>query len=142
MKKIKLGVKDNNFEYGFRETCLGICYKNDKFYLTKKKNEVSLIGGGIEPGETYLECLKREFLEESGLRVTSINEFVTIDCFWITKTNFHMNSLANFYIVKIDESRSAPIAAECELITVSKDEILSLLPLPYQKKAIELFLEL
>lgn len=110
--------------------------------MTKKKNEVSLIGGGIEPGETYLECLKREFLEESGLRVTSINEFVTIDCFWITKTNFHMNSLANFYIVKIDESRSAPIEAECELITVSKDEILSLLPLPYQKKAIELFLEL
>ena len=48
MKKVVVGKKDENIKYDFRETCFGIVYKNDMFYLTSKKGEPSLIGGGIE----------------------------------------------------------------------------------------------
>lgn len=141
MEKIQLGNKEENTEYGFRETCFGIYYKNGEFYLTKKRGEYSLIGGGIENNEEPLDCLKREFLEESGLKITSITDYITIDCYWITKTGFHMNSLANFYIVEIDDDKTNPTEDECELAIVTKNAILSLLPLPYQKKVIEIFLE-
>ena len=44
MKKIILGTKIENTKYDFRETCFGIVYKNDKFYVTEKNGEISLIG--------------------------------------------------------------------------------------------------
>ena len=141
MKKVVVGHKDENIKYDFRETCFGIVYKNNMFYLTNKNGETSLIGGGIEEGEDIKVCLEREFMEEAGLTVTDIYEFVTIDCYWVTRYKDNMNSLANFYIVKVNDEEVKPTEAGHELVKVTKDEILDLLPLPYHKKAIEMYLE-
>lgn len=56
---------------------LGYLEKNDKILLGLRENRPSKIyrnqwdlpGGQIEPGETVEEALKREFLEETGLRI-------------------------------------------------------------------------
>ncbi len=141
MKKITIGIKNESTNYSFRETCFGIVYINKNFYLTKKKEEISLIGGGIEKNETHIETLKREFLEESGLTIKSFQHFITIDCYWKTKNNSHTNSLSHFYIIKIGDKQSKPSEKLCELYITKKEEILNLLPLPYQNKAIELFLK-
>ena len=141
MKKIILGEKNNNLKYDFRETCFGIVYKNNEFYLTEKYGELSLIGGGVEEGESHQETLKREFIEESGLTITECSEFVTIDCFWHTRDNRNMESLANFYIVKISDEIKEPTEKGSVLVKKSKEELIDGLQLPYQKKAIELFLE-
>lgn len=69
MKKIVIGKKESNIHYGFRETCFGIVEVNNTFYITLKNGDYSLIGGGINDGESHLECLKREFLEEAGLTI-------------------------------------------------------------------------
>ena len=37
MDKITLGNKEIDKEYYFRETCFGIVYKNNIFYITIKK---------------------------------------------------------------------------------------------------------
>lgn len=140
MKKIILGVKKANIKYDFRETCFGIVYKNDKFYVTKKNGEISLIGGGVEPNETHEETLKREFIEESGLTITNIKEFITIDCYWITRNNDDMNSLANFYIVEVSDHIIDATEKESKLVILEKTELKDKLPLPYQKEAINLFL--
>ena len=52
-----------------------------------------------------------------------------------------MNSLANFYIVEVSDEEVEPTEAGHELVKVTKEEILDLLPLPYHKKAIEMYLE-
>ncbi len=103
MKKIQIGIKNKNIEYGFRETCFGIYVKNNMVYLTRKNNEISLIGGGLEKGESFYDCLYREFLEESGCKIRTIKEFYTIDCFWVTRDKYYMNSLAHFFLVDIEE---------------------------------------
>ena len=141
MKKIRLGTKKRNINYYFRETCFGIVYKNNKFYLTEKEKEISLIGGGVEKNETHEETLKREFIEESGLTIKKITPFITIDCYWHTRDNKEMNSLANFYIVEVDNKINKPTESISKLVKINKDDILNNLELPYQKKAIELFLE-
>lgn len=58
-----------------RVGCYGIVYNpKGEVLLIKKatgayKGKLDLPGGGIEYGETTLEALKREFLEETGMKV-------------------------------------------------------------------------
>lgn len=141
MRKIRLGIKKRSVKYNFRETCFGIVHKDDKFYLTDKNGEISLIGGGVESNENHIECLKREFIEEAGLTVNNCYEFITIDCFWITRNNKNMESLANFYIVDVNDKIEQPTEELSKLVIIEKDEIISKLALPYQKEAVRLYLE-
>ncbi|MBQ6324106.1 MAG: NUDIX domain-containing protein [Bacilli bacterium] len=141
MKKVILGEKKKNVKYDFRETCFGIIFKNDKFYLTEKHGELSLVGGGVEVGENHFETLKREAIEEAGLQVLEINDFVTIDCFWHTIDNREMESLANFYLVKVSDEILEATENVSNLVILDEKELLKRLSLPYQKKAIELYLQ-
>ena len=142
MKRIRLGVKDKNKEYIFRETCFGVVFKGGEFYVTEKDGEISLIGGGVEKGESHEETLRREFMEEAGLEIVNIAPLITIDCYWHTKDSRDMNSLANFYIVDVDDRIFEPTEKQSKLVRIKKDEIISKLSLPYQIKAVEIFLSL
>lgn len=141
MRTIKLGSKKKNIKYKFRETCFGIVFKDNEFYVTEKDGEISLIGGGIDNDETHEETLRREFIEEAGLKIKEIIPFVTIDCYWHTRDDHEMNSLANFYIVKVEDDILEPTESVSKLVLVSKDEIMSKLLLPYQYKAMQMFLD-
>ena len=141
MRKLVLGEKKKEVKYDFRETCFGIVYKNHKFYVTEKEGEISLIGGGIELRETHTETLKREFLEEAGLTIKNIEEFITIDCYWLTRNHNYMNSLANFYIVEVSDEIKEPTEELSKLKILEEKEIKKSLELPYQKEAIKIFFE-
>lgn len=70
-----------NFGNHLRVRVCGICIENDKVLLIKHKNIGnqgylwSPPGGGLQFGESVVECLKREFLEESNLSI-EINRFL------------------------------------------------------------------
>ncbi|MBE7074872.1 MAG: NUDIX domain-containing protein [Clostridiales bacterium] len=141
MEKVIIGEKLQNTEYDFRETCFGICVKEDKMLLVKKYEQYSFIGGGIEKGETHEECLKREFIEESGYDLLHIKPFVTVDCFWLAAGKYPLESLAHFYIVKVGEKICEPTEDGHVAEEVNVEDVENLLPLPYHKKALELFLK-
>lgn len=65
METIVIG-KEFQSHYSVRETCFGIVKKDNTLLFVNKNNQYSLVGGGIEKGETFIDCLKREFLEEAG----------------------------------------------------------------------------
>jgi len=142
MKKIILGEKFKG-KYDFRETCFGIYQKEGKLLLVKKNNQYSLVGGGIDKNETQEECLKREFLEETGYPISSIKELVSIDCFWLADNKYPLESLANIYIVDIDETCKIDALEKDthEIEFVDIDSVESLLPLPYHKEAIKEYLK-
>lgn len=137
MKKIIIGEKLENLKYDFRETCFGICMKDNKVLVTydKKYNQYSLIGGGIESGENYKDTLEREFLEEVGIKIKDIKPLFTIDCFWMAGGDYPMESLANFYSINIDEYLDVETESEYFFIDINELD----LPLPYQRKAIEIY---
>ena len=141
MEKILIGEKINGKKYDFRETCFGICIRNGNMLFVKKNEQFSFIGGGIEAGETHEECLKREFVEESGYEILNIKPFVTIDCFWLAAGKWPLESLANFYLVELGEKISEPIEEGHILEEIKIEEANNVLPLPYHKKALELFLK-
>lgn len=141
MEKIVIGNKTNE-KFGFRETCFGIVIKNDKALLVKKDNQFSLVGGGIEKNESHEECLKREFLEETGYLIKRYEELVSIDCFWLAGNKWPLESLANIYIVQVDEeTKIEPLENEHTIEFVNINEAENLLPLPYHKFAIYYYLK-
>ena len=137
MEKIVLGEKFNG-DFIFRETCFGICIKEGKLLLTKQlnKNEYSLVGGGIEKGESHSDCLKREFLEEAGFKVTSLTPLFVIDCFWLAGGTTEMESLVNIYEVEATKQCS-PLDNNHITEWVDFESAHLLLPLPYHKEALK-----
>ena len=141
MKTIQIG-EPFPIKYDFRETCFGIVEIDNKLLLINNNNQYSLVGGGIEPNETKEECLKREFLEESGYTVTNIKALIAIDCYWLAAGKYPMLSKANIYIVNIDEnSKQEPLEKGHHVKFIDINEVKDLLPLPYHKKAIEYYLD-
>ena len=136
MKKIILGKKDKNKKYDFRETCFGIYVKDNKLLVTfdPKYKQYTLIGGGIDNDESKHECLRREFKEEVGLKIKRIKHFITVDCFWLAGGDYPMESLANFFYIEPDKELNTKAEGKIEYIDLDKID----LPLPYQKKAIEI----
>ena len=141
MKTITMGEEFKE-KYSFRETCFGIVRVNDKLLFVKKNDQYSLVGGGIENGESYLDCLKREFIEESGYEIISIKEMVTIDCYWLAADKYPMLSKVNIFEVNVDlENRSEATEDGCYPEWIDMDNADDLLPLPYHKKALEYYKE-
>ena len=141
METIVIGDKIENAKYDFRETCFGICYKDGKLILVKKNGQFSFIGGGKESNETHEECLKREFIEESGYEIAEAKPFIAIDCFWLAAGKWPLESLANFYLVKLGEKIGEPTEQGHIIEEVEIDDARELLPLPYHKKALELYMK-
>ena len=140
MNNIIIG-KQENIKYDFRETCFGIVVKNDKLLVVKKDEQYSLIGGGLENGENFYDCIKREFLEESGYTITKVNDLATIDCFWLAGGKWPLESLANIFVVEIDyNTKVEPLEKNHTIEYIELENAIDLLPLPYHKKAIEIFL--
>jgi len=141
MEKIIIGEKLENAKYDFRETCFGICLKNDKMLLVKKNEQYSFIGGGLEQNETHEQCLKREFIEEAGYEIVEIKPLVTIDCFWLAGGKWPLESLANFYIIKLGNKVCEPTEEGHSTHEVDIEQVEKILPLPYHKKGLEIFLK-
>ena len=141
MEKIVIGEKLENIKYDLRETCFGICLKDNKLLLVKHKNQFSFVGGGIEIGETHEECLKREFIEESGYELVSIKPCVTIDCFWLAAGKWPLESLAHFYMVEVGDRLCEPTENGNIVELIDIDKVEELLPLPYHKKALEILIK-
>jgi 8-oxo-dGTP diphosphatase len=139
MEKIVIGEKHENIKYDFRETCFGICLKKNKLVLVKKNEQFSFIGGGIEANESHEDCLKREFIEESGYSILAIKPFITIDCFWLAAGVWPLESLSNFYIIELGDKIGEPTELGNSVEEIEISNASNLLALPYHKKALELF---
>ena len=139
MKTITVGEKFNS-KFDFRETCFGIVIRDNKILLVKKNNQYSLIGGGIEKNEKKEQCLKREFLEESGLNINKIKPIVCVDCFWLAAGKYPMESNSNIFEVEVDLNNKITPTEEgntTEWIDISN--ALELLPLPYHKAGLNYY---
>ena len=141
MEVVTVGEKFNE-KYSFRETCFGIVKCDNKILVVNKNNQYSLVGGGIEKDETFEECLKREFLEESGYIVTDIKELVCINCYWLAAGKYPMLSKANIFEVVVDlDDKQEALENDCYVEWLDIENGINLLPLPYHKKAIEYYLD-
>lgn len=59
------------------------------------------VGGGLEFGESTIECLEREFNEELGAQIVNIKHFYTTDFFVESAFNPSQQILSIYYLLEI-----------------------------------------
>lgn len=92
---------------------------------------VSLLAGFMQPGETLEECAKREIMEESGLRISSIR-YVNSQP-W----PFPSNIMAGFYAEADENSEAKPDGQELDsLYWLTRDEIKNIMAGNYNGKGL------
>ena len=112
MKTIRLINDDylGHFKH-LRHACRGIVVKDDKVLLSyeTKENKYIIPGGGVEEGESYKECCERELLEETGMVVSAVSNFLDIDelfCDW--------NHINHYFICELIEDTGVQHLTEAE----------------------------
>lgn len=96
--------------YPFNVRVYGICIHNKKVLVTDeliKGMEITKFpGGGLEFGEGTLDCLKREFNEETGQEINVMSHFYTTDFFVESAFGKGSQVISIYYLVKF---RNEPV---------------------------------
>jgi len=68
--------------------------------LIKGHEVTKFPGGGLEHGEGTIDCLKREFIEETGHEIEIIEHFYTTDFYQKSAYNANHQIISIYYFVK------------------------------------------
>ena len=94
-----------------------------------------LLGGGMEPGESEAECIRREALEETGFALT-VGEKVCVGEEYTTDLKgcpFH--PIGHVYLVRLGEKTAAPVETDHVLTWLPVEEFQRSTFLRYQSWA-------
>lgn len=106
--------------------------------LIKGKYYTKLPGGGLELGEGTRDCLKREFMEETGLEVEVADHLYTTDFFQVSAFNNRDQIISIYYYVHAAEplnlpTGTAPFAFTPEQVNNPEEESLVFRWIPWQE---------
>lgn len=91
----------------------GLLIRNGKILIVHEKIGdfafTKFPGGGLQLGEGTIDCLKREFKEETGLDVISTQHFYTTDFFQISAFNQQQQIFSIYYQVDVAGEAHVPL---------------------------------
>lgn len=144
MKEKTIGIKEPNKEYTDRVGAYGVGFDKDgripvaKTHLYDGSDGYFLLGGGLENDEPYDICIKRECLEEAGLKVKPINLVCKGDFYhFIEYSKIYFHGIGYFYYMEIDKVVADPTEPDHQLAWLTIDEIREKLFLPHKIWSVE-----
>lgn len=131
------GEKLSGVEYGEKIGVYGITvdYKG-KIAIIKNLTGYFLPGGGLEKGENHEECLKREFIEETGYEIEIESYIGTASLYHMTKTGEYKKGIGHFYRVNLKADTGNKIEEDHELLWFEPNESVKCLFLEHQAWAV------
>ena len=122
-----VGNKEENIEYRKRPGAYAIIINkdDDKIGIVVTGERYFYLGGGIEKGETKLEALKRELLEESGYTIKNIKEFEEVGSYIFAEDKGYLEVVASVYIAEFDKKVTEPIEKDHTVLWVKPEEYVS-----------------
>ncbi|CAN7264901.1 NUDIX domain-containing protein [Phenylobacterium sp. LjRoot225] len=98
-------------EHEGRIACMRVAFRRDG-------PKIDLPGGGLDPGETYVEAAARECGEEAGLKVTVEDQpFVCADHYFINGQGKSHNTRGQFFVGRLEaEAPELQIEDDHELV--------------------------
>jgi 8-oxo-dGTP diphosphatase len=141
--EIVFGEKLEGIEYIDRAAVYGIAFDN-KGRVAAVKTPVSyfLPGGGIEKEETHEECIKREFMEETGYSIEVDKYIGKASLYHISKKGYYMHGIGYFYTVNLKCGTDGKKEEDHELLWLEPSDCISKLFLRHQAWAVSKTLDL
>ena len=142
-----IGKKDENVEYRKRPGAYAIIVnKNDDKIgivkvITDEGVENFYLGGGIEEGETKLEALKREMIEEAGYTIKNIKELEEVGSYIFAEDHGYIEVIASVYIAEFDKKVAEPIEKDHNVIWVKPEEYINKMFREWQRYIMKKFIE-
>ena len=104
----KVFGKQEQQQYLDRSGAYLIAIEHNKLAVVKTPKGYFLPGGGLENGESDVQCIKRECLEEIGCEVQVQNFVCSAEKFVQHPTLGYFHPIQRFYCGKIGEKRQLP----------------------------------
>ena len=138
-----VGSKEENVEYRKRPGAYAIIVNNDddKVGIVTDGEDYFYLGGGIENGETKLEALKREMIEEAGYSIKNIKEFEEVGSHIFAEDKGYLEIIASVYIAEFDKKIAEPIEKDHKVLWVTPEEYVSKMFREWQRYIMERFIE-
>lgn len=141
-----MGNKDVNIEYRKRPGAYAIIKrkKDNKIGIVENitnKMDFFFLGGGIEEGETEIDALKRELIEESGYTIKNINEFDKVGSFVYAGDRGYLEIIANVYTAEFDKKAVEPIEKDHKVLWVSAKEYTDKMSQEWQNYILKEYIE-
>lgn len=138
-----IGIKEENIEYIKRPGAYAIIINknDDKIGIVTDGKGYFYLGGGIEKGETKLEALKRELIEEAGYSIKNIREFEEVSSYIFSDDKGYLEVIASVYIAEFDERIAEPVEKDHTVLWVKPEEYVSKMFREWQRYIMERFME-
>lgn len=138
-----VGSKEENIEYRKRPGAYAIIINknDDKVGIVTDGKDYFYLGGGIEKGETELDALKRELIEESGYTIKNIKKFNEVGSYIYAEDKGFLDVEAYVYIAEFDEKITEPIEIDHTVLWVKPEEYVSRMFREWQTYIMKKFIE-
>ncbi len=101
-----------------------------------------LIGGGLTAGETHVECIKRECMEETGYSVTVGNKVCSAESYCIHEKIGFFHPVQTYYAGKLLSKEAAPTEKDHVFQWAAYEEIRGKLYSEMQNWALDIIMNL
>ena len=138
-----IGSKEKDIEYRKRPGAYAIIINknDDKVGIVTNGAEYFYLGGGIEKGETKLEALQRELIEEAGYSIKNIKEFKEVGSHIFAEDKGYLEVIASVYIAEFDEKVTEPIEKDHTVLWVKPEEYVYKMYREWQRYIMERFIK-
>lgn len=130
------GTKENE-KYVDRKGAYIIPIKGDEIGVVETPKGFYLLGGGLNPGETVFQCIKRECMEEAGYEVEIKREVGSAETYSLHPTIGYFHSIQTYYVGELLDKIKEPIEPDHVFKYVRFDDLRDKMYLEMQLWAIE-----
>ena len=133
---IKIGEKKTNIQYKKRAGVYVIIEReedNKVAIVTDAKDVYFFLGGGIEKGESVVNALTREIIEETGYSLKNVQLFDQISSWCYSDKYGYIDVEATIYIANFNKKITEPIEKNHKILWVSPKEYKDKLYHEYQR---------
>ena len=122
----------------FNVRVYGICFNERQEILVtdeivKGREITKFPGGGLEFGEGTIDCIKREFVEETEQEVEVVKHFYTTDLFVTSAFHSDQQVISIYYLVKFISEPKFEIKQKRFDFHERKDDVFVFRWLPFEK---------
>ena len=136
MKHKIFGIKENE-NYIDRAGAYLIPFKEGKVGVVRTTKGYFLLGGGLDDGESHVECIKRECLEEIGYTVFVGNRICSAEMYCEHPTIGYFHPIQTYYVGELLEQVDVPVEDDHDFVWMDYDDVVDNMHLEMQNWALK-----